>query len=623
MSKQIPVGEVRPSQLLWTYGPGALVDLPSLSVITMGLDRWDENMCAPIDENRLLEAVRRMLGNQVERLRMPPIDRTESSDPFSGMPPPGVPVRPFPRWLRCVSCGTLAEFDSGIFDIKENRFRPEDTRFIHKHCTKGRESKGNKVSDAVPARFLMACRNGHLDDFPWRYYVHGGNSDCKGTLQFYEQGASLQTENLWVKCGGCGVARSMAQAFGREGSENLPCCRGRHPHINNHYEDCDETPRAVLLGSTNSWFSVSLSVLAIPQSGNQVAQLVADGWKYFEDAESEAEVKVTLKTLIKTASLPGIEVHTPEAIWKCVQARKAPDAVPVVAETDIRRPEWEVLTNPVAPNNWPNFMTSKAGVPGAYADKIDEVLLLERLKEVNALVGFTRVEAPEETTNPDERPPMAKLTHPSNPPKWVPAFEVHGEGIFIRFKESVIQAWEKLPAVQTRDAHLQDGHKGWRNSRHLDPNAGYPGARYAMLHTLSHMLIRELALECGYNTASIRERIYSSMDAGAPMSGILLYTAAADSDGTLGGLVELGKPDNLGRLMDQALRRAAVCSSDPLCSEHDAAEDRSLHGASCHGCSFVAETSCEKGNRYLDRALVTGTYNDFSAAFFRRADSND
>jgi hypothetical protein len=136
-----------------------------------------------------------------------------------------------------------------------------------------------------------------------------------------------------------------------------------------------------------------------------------------------------------------------------------------------------------------------------------------------------------------------------------------------------------------------------------------------MLHTFSHLLIRELALECGYNAASIRERIYASTD-GDPMAGILIYTAAADSDGTLGGLVQLGKPENLGRLMRQALQRARICSSDPLCSEHDPGKDRSIHGAACHACGFVAETSCEKGNRYLDRALLLKTFETADAAFF-------
>ncbi|MDF9828605.1 hypothetical protein M2447_002732 [Ereboglobus sp. PH5-10] len=607
MTKLLPVGSVRPSQLLWTYGPGALVDLPNLSVVTMGLDRWDASHCAPIDEKRLLDAVRKQLGAQVERLRMPPVSPSEGVDMFSREAKIGVPVRPFPRWLRCVKCGTLAEFDSGLFDIKENPYRPEDTRFVHKTCEKG------KNADAVPARFLLACRNGHLDDFPWRYYVHDGPSDCKGTLSFFEQGASLQTENLWVKCT-CGKARSLVHAFGRDGAKNLPACRGRHPHLNHYDKCCDQQPRAVLLGSTNSWFSMSISVLSIPSTGNLLEQLVADGWTYFEDVEDINELKPVLKTLVKTGQLPGIEAHPFEEIWAQIQNRKGGKGADTLQAVDIKRPEWEVLTNPAAPNDWPHFMTSKTAAPSEYTSKLGEVLLLERLKEVNALIGFTRVEAPEESDDPDDRPPMADLCRGA--PTWVPAFEVHGEGIFIRFREDAIHQWMEKPAIRERDTMLLAGHRGWRHARQLVPDNGYPGIRYAMLHTFSHLLIRELALECGYNTASIRERIYADSDPEKPMAGILLYTAAADSDGTLGGLVELGKPETLGRLITQALRRASICSSDPLCSEHDPRSDRSLHGASCHGCSFVAETSCERGNRYLDRALVTGTFDDNGAAFF-------
>jgi hypothetical protein len=258
--------------------------------------------------------------------------------------------------------------------------------------------------------------------------------------------------------------------------------------------------------------------------------------------------------------------------------------------------------------------TTKAAVHPDFQNIIESVLLLERLREVNALIGFTRVEAPEEAADPEERPPMASLC--KSHPTWVPASEVHGEGIFIRFKEGIVAVWEKPAGVKNRNDLLIAGHSGWRNARKLYPSKGYPGIRYAMLHTFSHLLIRELALECGYNEASIRERIYASSDPQAPMAGVLLYTAAADSDGTLGGLVELGKPENLGRLIRSGLRRATVCSSDPLCSEHNAATDRTLHLAACHACAFVAETSCEKGNRYLDRSLLVGTFEAQDAGIF-------
>ena len=136
------------------------------------------------------------------------------------------------------------------------------------------------------------------------------------------------------------------------------------------------------------------------------------------------------------------------------------------------------------------------------------------------------------------------------------------------------------------------------------------------MHTIAHLLIRELALECGYNAASIRERIYGDTSSENKQAGILIYTAAADSDGTLGGLVELGKAENLERLLHQALNRAKVCSSDPLCSEHNPEKDRTLHAAACHACTFAAETSCEKNNRYLDRALVVPTLDDSGASYF-------
>jgi hypothetical protein len=613
INNKTPVGEVRPSQLLWTYGPGALIDLPSLSVVTLGIDRWEKERCQPIQEARLLAAVRKTLGPQVESLRMPPFQKSELVDVWSAEANIGVPVRPFPRWMRCVKCGLLSPFDNGLFEIKENRFRPERTRFVHKGCRGSNGDKPAKDADAVPARFLLACRDGHLDDFPWHYFVHGGNSSCKGTLRFYESGASLQTENLWVKCDGCGTPRSLAQAFGKAGKENLPACRGRHPHLDHFDTECNEEPRAVLLGATNSWFPITVSALAIPQAQDPLSQLIQDGWELFEDLTSEAEVAVTVKALKKTGALPGIDKHAAPTIWAAIEAHRK-GGKDGTDEEDIKGPEWDVLTEANPPTDYPHFMSKKVGTPVGLEKLISRVLLLERLREVNALLGFTRVEAPEESGDPGERPQRASLSQTK--PDWVPANQVHGEGIFIQFDEDALVAWEGLPGVKDVDRMLRGGHKGWRNSRHLDPNDGYPGIRYAMLHTLSHLLIRELALECGYNAASIRERIYADTSSTAPQAGILIYTAAADSDGTLGGLVDLGKPENLGRLVTQALDRSRICSSDPLCSEHDPEKDRSLHGAACHACSLVAETSCERGNRYLDRSLLVPTLDRADAAFF-------
>ncbi len=613
MNDKVPVGEIRSSQIFWSYGPGALIDLPNLSVVTMGTDQWQKDHCIQIEEARLLSAVRDVLGHQVESLRMPPSNRSEGIHSYAEALV-GIPVKPFPRWLRCVKCGLLSEFDLGLFKIRENRFRPEETRFVHGDCTGSGGNLPARDADAVPARFLSACRNGHLDDFPWHYFVHSGSSACTGTLRFFESGASLQTENLWVKCDQCGTSRNMARAFGKSGREYLPRCRGRHPHLDRYDDDCREQARTVLLGATNSWFPITLSALAIPLSRDPVCQLVRDGWNYFYDTDSEAEVTFVVKTLKKTGTLPGIDKYPLAAVWDAIKAVHAGKAQSDITGADIKGPEWTVLTDPGSPRDGPHFLSKPEAVPNGFERWIAGVLLLERLREVNALLGFTRVEAPEDSGDPDECPPMARLCRGA--PTWVPSGQVHGEGIFIRFDEEALRQWEQRNSVQAREMKLVSGHKNWRNSRKLDPNEDYPGARYTLLHTVAHLLVRELSLECGYNAASIRERIYADTGGEQPQAGILIYTAAADSDGTLGGLVELGKPGNLGRLLTQALARARICSSDPLCAEHEPDKDRSLHAASCHACSFVSETSCERGNRYLDRALIVPILEVADAAFF-------
>ncbi len=187
----------------------------------MGIDRLGKDGCQPIQEARLLANVRSVLGPQVEALRMPPVGDGDAVDPFFAATLIGVPVKPFPRWLRCVRCGLLSLCDAGLFKLRENRYQPELMRFVHEGCRGSKSDQRARDAVAVPARFLMVCRAGHLDDFAWDWFVHGGPGSYWVTLRFFESGASLQDENLWVKCDGCGVSKNMAQAFGQAGRDNI------------------------------------------------------------------------------------------------------------------------------------------------------------------------------------------------------------------------------------------------------------------------------------------------------------------------------------------------------------------------------------------------------------------
>jgi hypothetical protein len=608
------VGELRPSQVMWAFGPGALVDLPQLSVVVLGLNHWNLDDCHPISESRLLCAVREHLGRQVESLRAVPVrpDTDGPFNPFEAEAKIGVPVATFPRWLRCPICGTLAPYDSGLFDLKPNLYRSDRTKYVHSNCR-----KAGKPPTAVPARFLVACRSGHLDDFPWHWFVHRGPSDCRGQLRFYEVGASLQTENLWVECTECDKKRSMAEAFGERGRAALPSCRSCHPHLGQHGQTCNEELRPVLLGSSNCWFPVTVSALSIPTQEDKLAQIIEDGWEFLDDVGERGQLELSLTLLTRSGQLQGILEFAPDDIWKVMESRRSRDNDVAVdaAALDMKSPEWRILMDPAGKSDYPDFMVTSTSIPVEFEEVIECVQLVERLREVNALLGFTRIEPPEESYGSEGPPQKAPLA--TGDIKWVPANEVRGEGIFLQLRRERAEEWLGRTSVTERSDLLLGGYRAWRAARRLEPGFGFPGVLYAMLHTFSHLLIRELSLECGYSAASIRERIYASEDLENPeMAGILLYTAAPDSDGTLGGLVELGKPENLGRLIAHSLERAKICSADPLCSEHIPAKDASLHAAACHACSFVPETSCEAGNRYLDRSLLLPTMTCDEAAFF-------
>jgi hypothetical protein len=267
-----------------------------------------------------------------------------------------------------------------------------------------------------------------------------------------------------------------------------------------------------------------------------------------------------------------------------------------------------------------DYRVSEAAAPVGFETVFGTTLLLERIREVRALVSFTRIESHGEFAEADAQGDERQTALSRQTLDWLPASEVRGEGLFLRFNEPYLQEWERKAATVARGAEFLRSHGAWRAHRHMTPpDAGFPGMRYVLLHSFSHALMRQIALECGYTAASIRERIYTKLpnEDHGPMAGVLIYTAASDSEGTLGGLVHLGRPTTLGRLIRQALESMRICGSDPLCADLDIPVDgRSVHGASCHACLYAPETSCEKGNRYLDRNTLVSTFAEKALEFF-------
>ncbi|WP_406699441.1 DUF1998 domain-containing protein [Singulisphaera sp. Ch08] len=605
------IGEIRPSQLLYNYGVGAVVELPNLSVMVMGLDDWPvEQGVTEISEPRLLKAVQFELGPQVAKLLTPPVSGESTGvtpGPFDDTANVGVPVAPFPRWQVCPYCRLLAPIQSGLYELRLDPYRKDKSRYVHRIC-----KKPGKPPTVVPARFLVACEHGHLDDFPWVEFVHRGSTNCRYELRLYELGASGEVADIQVQCVKCENKRRLSEAFSDEGREELARCKGRWPHLRKFDEDaCEGRQRAILLGASNSWFPIMLSVLSIPSTTDKLGQLVELNWAELEECESVREVK------LKRKLLKGLAVYNEDQIWEAVVKRKEGSVQDEGEFPDLREPEWAVLSDPDPSLNSRDFKLRVVEPPKSYRKLLEKVVLAERLREVRALTGFTRIESPGDYTEIGDFPKDQRVPLGRKPPKWVPTSEIRGEGVFLQFSEDAIEAWVKKTGE--REGEFFEAHKRWRTNRGLEPNDGFPTMRYVLLHSLAHALIRQFAIECGYTTASIRERIYSRPPGGdgKPMAGVLLYTAAPDSEGTLGGLVALGDPKALGRHLDQALEGMKLCASDPLCAEHHPIKDGlTLHGAACHACLFLPETSCERGNKYLDRSVLVSTVESDDLAFF-------
>ena len=456
-----------------------------------------------------------------------------------------------------------------------------------------------------------AVDRGAVDD-DGEVHVAQGNAAHPEGVQFRTRHVQGGHELVGFLRAACGIEHGLVDAqflrrYGDIRDHDVAGCKapnGQHMRM-----------EPMLQGASNSWFGIMLSALAIPQASGKLKQLIDDHWTILQKVQSEQNIELLQQV---TPQLRDLSEYTPAEIWQAVQAKKT--AVPEESNepTDLKTPEWKVFIDPESAEKGRDFQLKVAAPPKRYAKYFEKIVLAERLREVRALVGFTRIESPSDYDNPAAFPENQRAKLSRTQPTWVPASEIRGEGLFFHFKEEVIQKW--VDEAKNLGDVFMEAHQRWRIARKLKPpEEFYPGIRYVLLHSFAHALIRQLAVECGYTTASLRERIYSTnpKKSEVKMAGVLIYTAAPDSEGTLGGLVSLGKPETLERHLDQALDNMRLCASDPLCAEHHPYLDgNTLHAASCHACMFAPETSCEPGNKYLDRAVLVHTVERSDMAFF-------
>lgn len=587
------IGKLSQNQIITTFGPGSIIDARLDSVVALDVNYWAQNGQEYKGRRIYFNKLASYLGVKY------------FVEPKQGKQ--AVSVTIFPDWHvcsngKCNQLFKLSEVSTGnreIYDVKGPTC-PE--------CGK----------KAYPSRFITMCENGHIDEFPYLEFLHGGHTTCNAKMRLVSGRYTSSLNSLQIKCDdeNCKATKKMGDALLKETFKEYQCT-GRHVHRPTaSNETCDSEIIPSLRGATNVFFSIVRSALEIPPWSDRLFQIVEEKvirvQQIIEDKQAEAEImgmefeyKQTYKLALRMAHR---EIGDSELSFERFEEVYNKVIEGASEYSEIKESEYKSILNHASlpKNNQSSFMATEEELPSYLEKYFSRLIRIEKVREVTALKGFSR------GTYPDpENDNFGSIVNLSgHETGWLPAIRTSGEGIFIELKQSEIQHWlstfnsEYISKIYDDEYRIFTERKGWEYKNNKD-------LVYVLLHTLSHLLIRELALNSGYSTTELKERIYY----GENMCGLLIYTGSGDTEGTLGGLEEMGKMDNFTTILIEALKNALVCSGDPSCMTSYPGNGE-LNGAACHACSMIPETACENGNRLLDRRTVVPTEEKHIKGYF-------
>lgn len=599
-----PKRPVRRASAISPFGVGAIVDFPKdESLIIAGLDAWPmaKEACPP-EWKIIEERMQARLGKT--HFRQPPqfTDDAENSNINNCM----IPALGFPKWHHCGFCGAM-------------RNSPTGNRLCQSETCHGKQHR------LIPIRFVAACNHGHLSDIPWRAYVHNGEigeNQIDGHTLKYSAGSSASLSGITISCS-CGKFKRLGGLFQFSESEGSALtkigitCEGNRPWLEDKTGSCGEHLRVLQKGASNIYFPEITSAIYLPlwaeNASDRIIKTLENPKYYGQLTDHLEDGKISTSVAKIIASLTNTD---PIALRFAAQSKYSGlDISPDEPEEDFRLAEYDAIKNERGGPDTELYVKKRS--VSTYnpwiAEFLSGIYLVPKLRETRVLKGFSRVFPVDESD--DAIAPLSRNVQIN----WLPATIVHGEGIFLEFRLDKLVQYSQRTDVAARVEGMERATNTTREARGREPIEVHVGN--VLIHTFAHLLIRQLCFDCGYGSSALRERLYASdLDSQNPLHGLLIYTSAGDSEGTLGGLVRQGEPGRLERVISSALRSAAWCSSDPVCIESGGQGTDSANLAACHSCTLLPETSCETGNRYLDRALTVGLPEKPEIGFFSKID---
>lgn len=608
---------VRRGQLISPFGVGAMISFPrDESLMTAGLDAWTANAKKKCPPDWLVREERLEARLGVTHLRLPP----EHRDPGTGVTYANedIPFVRFPRWHYCHYCGGMEEIPL----FANNRQRCRAFPWPIRNCVQRKRRPW-----LIPVRFVAACQRGHIQDFPFVEWVHRGqpwSDNCRLRLLAGRSSAGLS--GIKINCT-CGESRSLGGIFDfndeRGGAlHRIGCdCLGFRPWLG-EWENppgCGEFLQVVQRGASNVYFPHVVSSIYLPlwaeTAAGGVVRALEDPRVWGPLSSGLVEGKISADRCEMVASMRNLDAE----VLRAAAQRKLegiPESTLLATQTEeaFRRSEYDAVKDGRgAPQS--DLLVQAANLDQYLApvsSSFSYLAFVHKLRETRALAGFTRI------LPPDGSLASPRLQHLALDQRidWLPAMIVRGEGIFIEFDRTGLDNWlSRTLLIGERIQRLNGTYNTRRVAQGQNPRL-IP-AEFVLLHTFAHVLINQLAFECGYGSASLRERLYFDADnAVEPMCGVLIYTASGDSEGSMGGLVRQAEQGTFENIVLRAIQKAAWCSSDPVCIESRGQGPENCNLSACHGCCLLPETSCEEGNRLLDRALLVGKPDEPEIGFF-------
>ncbi|NWL80417.1 hypothetical protein DM872_26555 [Pseudomonas taiwanensis] len=579
--------EIRSSAVAGMAGVGAVIDVGQESFLIPGIDLWKQAQLRVIDLRRLSSRLHKVLKAPKEEN-------------------PTLMVRRFPRAMFCEKCRSLTSWRT---DMEKEASEPV--------CPSN--SCGGKL---VPMRFVAACENGHLDDIDWGFWAHSGNHGAKGGCKVRNRlhfvvdvkAATGGLASLRVECKDCGSSRTLEDLASKViVKEMFRNCTGRHPWIFGKQEECTADVVVLQRGATNLHYPSTISALDIPADvvenpAVEFAEQVKQHPRYqkvlslIRDTEGDngdyiEEVVGFMADAVGCDPSVVLDVLQADADGRPLVAGNTASQEAVIDQELLLDEEWRTIEKALHDGELvsQNFSAVREAIaqsaPKWMKQLIGGVLLIRRLREVRAYLGFQRVKpgTPDKTVRPDV----------GANERWLPAAEVFGEGIVLALDFDMLENWA---------SSIPEGEQnvlGALEQKRLDENFWFlprVDPVFLSIHTLTHLLLRRITFECGYSSSSLRERLYFNRE--KRYAAIMIFTADGDSEGSLGGLVRQGREDRLAQSIIEALDQGRWCSADPVCSETAGQGLGGFNHAACHACSLVSETSCVSANTLLDRRML-------------------